>query len=147
MEQTGQQELFEIRLNASGKHYIRRFAGVVRVIILISIIISLLYIVSTLIEVIKLDHSIYSGNKLLLFRRTVTPFYVVVYLALFAMQIYYYWKMTRSALKGVDYNDEEEFNRSFRSLYRHAIFGALTLGFSILLGFFDFYLMIKYYLN
>ncbi|MDP4263825.1 MAG: hypothetical protein Q8941_14955 [Bacteroidota bacterium] len=61
MEQTEQNNLFEIKLNAEGKLYIRNFAGIVRVIILISIALSLLHIVSAIIEAIWMRPLNYRG--------------------------------------------------------------------------------------
>lgn len=140
-------DLFETRLNSTGKLYIRKFATLVRYIILLSIIISSLNIIAATVEAIKIDIGIYAGNKLLLLRHKISPFYTAVYFILFAFQIYYYWMVTRYLSRGIKYNDETEFNQSFQALYHHAFFGALTLGLALLMNIFDFYLFTKFYLN
>jgi len=43
MEKTGREDLFEIKLNDSGKMYIRKFAFISRIIIIIGLVISFIH--------------------------------------------------------------------------------------------------------
>lgn len=147
MEQTEGKDLFDIKLTTSGKTYIRKFAGVVRVAIFIGIIISLIYLTWAVIRTSRITSIVFEGDKLLRFQYKILPVYTAVHSILFFFQIYYYWKVSRYLSKGIGYNDEVTFNRSFMALYRNAVFGIITLILSLTMALFELYFEIKYYVN
>jgi hypothetical protein len=147
MEQTEQKDLFDIKLTASGKSYIRKFGAATRILIMVGILVSLIFIAGTIIRAVKVDPAIFASNKLLLFQHRIFPLYTAVYSILFFLQIYCYWKVSRDLSKGIDYNDEIKFNESFTALYRNAVFGITTLILSLLMNILDLYFLIEYYLK
>ena len=147
MDQPAQQDLFEVKLSPSGKLYIRKFEAAARILIIIGSVIALIFIAETIIRAVKIDPEIYAGNRLLLFHHRILPVYTAVYVVLLFLQLYYYWKVSSSLSKGIDYMDEATFNGSFTSLYRNAVFGIITLSLALVMNLFDLYLVIKYYIS
>jgi len=147
MDQSPQQNLFDVKLNDPGKLYIRKFAVAARILILIGVLISLIFITGTIIRTVKVDPSIFANNKPLRLQHRIFPFYTVVYSILVFLQLYFYWKVSRCLSRGVNYNNELMFNESFAALYRNALFGIATLFLALLMNAFDLYLAAKYYLN
>jgi len=147
MEQTGQKDLFEIKLNESGRIFILKFAFLARIIIVLGIIISLIHIASTVIRYIIFDPSVYSSYPYLLLENSFLPYYTVFYCILFYTQMYFYWQLTKYLRKGLKYKDEQMFNRAFRSLFRFSAFGVASMILSLLSYGFELFVFIKYYLN
>jgi hypothetical protein len=147
MEQTGQTDLFDIKLTASGKLYIRKFVTISRAVILMGIILLLVHLASSIIRLIKYDPAIFAKNKLLLLDHKILPYYLLIYTFLFLLQFYYYWKTGSYLKKAIDYNDETVFNNSLTALYRYAVSGLFIFILVFLRSLFDLYFVIQYYLN
>ena len=143
MEPTEQRELFDIKLTASGKLYIRKFAVLARTIILLGLVISFIHIATTVISYIKFDPSLYAKYKLLVLENKLLPYYTLVYCLLFYPQMYFYWQVTKCLKKGLNYNDEETFNRGFHALFRYSILGVASMALSSLFYGFELYYSIK----
>ena len=147
MQEYKMADLFEIKLNASGKIYIRKFVIFSRLIILIGIVISLIHIASALIRYFTLDVSTYENFKYLLLEQKLLPYYTAFYCLLFYPQMYLYWKVTRHLNEGLNYNDEETFNKAFHAFFRYSIFGVASLLLSLISYGFELFVFIKYYVN
>jgi hypothetical protein len=147
MEPTETNDLFGIRVNASGKLYIRKFAFFARLMILIAIIISLIHVASTLTRYFVLDPAIYSDYKYLQLEHQLMPYYTAFYCLLFYPQMYLYWQVTRYFKKGMNYNDEETFNKAFQALSRYSVLGVASLILSSISYGFELFVFIKYYVN
>jgi hypothetical protein len=143
MDQPPQQDLFDIKITASGKLYIRKFAIITRIIILIALIISGIHIATTAIAYIKFDPSLYAKYKLLVLENKLLPYYTFGYCLLFYPQMYFYWQATRYLKKGLNYNDEETFNKAFRALFLYSVFGVASIALSSLFYTFELYYSIK----
>lgn len=147
MDQPPQQDLFDIKLTVSGKTYIRKFAILARTLILLSIIISFFHIASTAFWILELrKFDLVRGTDLWI-EYTFMPYYIVAYCVLFYPQVYFYWQATKFLKKGVNYNDEESFNKAFRSLFIYAVFGIILLLLSSLSYGFELYRFVKDYLK
>jgi|SRR5688572_8380834 len=146
MEQARQQELFEIKINESGKIFILKFAALARIIIVIGIIISFIHIASSAIWYITFDPTISNIDPYRLLNRFL-PYYITFYCLFFYPQIYFYWQVTKYFRKGLKYNDEQTFNKAFRSLVRFSAFGIASMILSSLFYGFELFIFIKYYLN
>jgi len=146
MEQPEQNDLFEIRLTPWGKYYIRRFAAIARMIILAGILISFIHIASTVIGYIIFKPSQYAGYKYLLLENRLMPYYMALYCMLFYPQMYFYWQATKYLKRSLDFNDEDAFNKSFRSLFRSSVFGIASVLLSLLSYGAELFIYIIYYL-
>lgn len=145
MDQTTQDHLFDVKVNASGKLYLRKFAGIARAIILVGLFISLIHLSSTVLRHLTYKSYDLSGNRELWLEYQLLPYYTAIYCILFYPQMYFYWQTTKYLRKGLECNDEETFNKAFRSLYRYAVFGIATVLLSVLSYGFELYEFIKYY--
>ena len=147
MVQTETHDLFEIKLSASGKTYLRKFAFFTRLMILIGIVISLIHIASTLARHFTIDVSVYDNYEYLLIEHKLLPYYTAFYCLLFYPQMYLYWQVARYLKKGLNYNDEETFNKAFHALLRYSVFGVASLLLSLISYGFELFTLIKYYAN
>jgi hypothetical protein len=144
MEQTEQPELFEIKLNASGILYVRKVAVMARVVIVTSIFLALISITTATLRILKIDPSIYKDKFLGLYYR-VLPFYLGVYFVFFFVQLYYFLKISQHLKKGIDYNDDTLFNKSFHTLYRYTVIGIIISFVVLLMNAFDLFVVIRIY--
>lgn len=147
MDPTEQKDLFDVKLSASGKFYIRKFAIVARIIILIGLIISFIHIASTVIRYINFDPSLYAKYEYLSLENKLLPYYTAFYCILFYPQMYFYWQVTKYLRRGLDFNDDESFNKAFHALFRYSVFGVASILLSSLSYGFELFIYIKYYLN
>jgi hypothetical protein len=146
MEQTEPNDLFETKLNAEGKLYIRKFASVVEAVIILGILLSAINIVIEVIRAVKVNLSIFSQDKLLLWEYRIYPFYMFASITLFVLQLYYYRKLSRHMEKGIQYSNDVLFNRSFYFLYRYAMIGLVGFILAIIMNSLDLYWHIHHYL-
>jgi len=146
MDQTVQNDLFEVRVTRAGKYYIRKFAIIARIIILIGILISLVHVATTVISYIIFDPSKYTGYKYLLLEIRLLPYYTVLFCILFYPQLYYYWKVAKYLQEGLNLNDDDTFNKAFRSLFRYAVFGIASAFLSLLFYGLELLIYVIYYL-
>lgn len=139
--------LFQLKLNTSGKIYVRKFAFFSRIIILISIVITLVHIASTVIRYFTLDPSVYDNYEYLQLENTLLPYYTALYCLVFFLQMYLYWQATRHLKKGLNYDDEDTFNKAFHTLFRYSVVGVISLLMSLVFYGFDLFVFVKYYVN
>lgn len=132
MDQKINDDIFETRVNQLGKIYIRKFALLVRAFILIGIVISLIHISSTILRYLLLKPYRFQPGSHDYWDYTLYPYYTVIHCGLFFSQLFFYWQTTKYFRKGLQFNDEQIFNKAFRSLFRYALFGVITLSLSIL---------------
>ena len=146
MGDTIQNDLFEIKVTASGKYYIQKFATVARAIIFVSILISLIHIASTVVGVMIFQPSRYAGYKYILLQAKLSPYYTVAFCIVLYLQLYSYWQVTRYLRIGLELNEEEKFNKAFKLLFRYSAFGLASVLLSLLNYGFELFTYIVYYL-
>lgn len=95
MEPTIKTDLFELKINSSGKIYIRKFVTIARIGILVSILLSIILIATTAVSSIIFKPSKYSGFKYLLLQRELLPYYTLVLCVILYLHIYFYWQLTK----------------------------------------------------
>jgi hypothetical protein len=145
MEQTEQQDLFDIKISASAKVYIKKFAVITRIIIFVGIIISFIHIATSVLWLISLEkYTLVKGSDLWI-EYKIMPYYTAFYCILFYPQLYFYWQATKYLRKGSKYSDEKTFNKAFKSLFWYAIFGVGSILLSTLSYGFELYRYIKDY--
>lgn len=147
MEQTGKQDLFEIKLNDSGKLYIRKFAVIARIAIVIGIIISFIHIATTVMWYTNYAPLVDNRDSYFLLEYRFLPYYIVFYCLLFYPQMYLYWQVTKYLRNGLKDINEQTFNKAFRSLFKFSVFGVASLLLSSLFYGFELFVFIKRYLN
>jgi len=141
--QTEHNELFGVTVSDSSRIYIRKFAGIVKLIIVFVLITHVLRLTQVIIHAVKIDPSIYSNDKALLFEHNLMPFYTAISFALVCITMYIYWQLSRHLAKGINDDDVPTFNRSFQLLYRYAVYGLIGSVFSLLFHFLDFYITLE----
>lgn len=145
MEQDLQRNLFGIQVTPNGEASIRKFASVVKIIIALSAAICLLVASVEIIRVWRSYGNEYDAGGLLQFRTRILPFYAIVYIVIFSLDIYFYWKVAHYFTTGINLQDETTFNKAFDFLYRYAIVGVCGLAISLFVNLLDFIIIVKYY--
>lgn len=146
MEQAEQENLFEAKVNDTGRMYIRKFASIIKPVLLLGIIISLLRLAEEYIHAIKADPAIYRYNSLLSFENSLLPYYMTVHTIVFFFQVYFYWKTSRLLLRGINEDSEADLNNAFKALFQNAFYGLISLILSLGISILDFYLTVQRHL-
>ena len=132
MEQLKKEDIFETRINDLGKLYIRKFSILVRAVIFAGIFISLIHISSTIVRYLLLKPYNFQPGSHDWWDYKLYPYYTLVYCILLYSQLYFYWQTTKYLQRGLMFNDEQTFNKAFRSLFRYALLGLISVSLSIL---------------
>ena len=148
MEPTEPRDLFDVKINSSGKYYLRKFASVIRIVILAGIFVSCIHIASSVLWLleIKKKYPPVAGTDTWIEYKTL-PFYLLVYCALLYPQLFFYWRATKFIRMGLKNSDENTFNKAFRYLLRHAVLALASVLLSTLSYGFELYGYIKNYLK
>ena len=131
-------DLFEIKLSEDGIKYIRKFARLVKFVVILGILISIAsissgvyYILGNTVDYATLDHS-----KRLYFK--LFPFFQCLHSLLFLVQLYFYWRFKKYILVGVNYKNETNFNQAFHELYKNGIWAIITMTIAFIFSALDF---------
>lgn len=138
MSNDGSAELFEIKLSEDGIKYIRKFARLVKFVVIFGILISLASISSGIYYIIKNtgDYSALEHWKRLYFR--MFPFFQCLHSLLFLVQLYFYWRFKKYILVAVNYENETHFNQAFHELYKNGAWAIITMTLAFIFSALDF---------
>ena len=131
-------DLFEIKLSEDGIKYIRKFARLVKFVVILGILISIASISSGIYYILRntVDYSILDYSKRLYFK--LFPFFQCLHSLLFLVQLYFYWRFKKYILVGVNYKNETNFNQAFHELYKNGIWAIITMTIAFIFSAFDF---------
>ena len=120
-------DLFEIKLSEDGIKYIRKFARLVKFVVILGILISIASISSGIYYILgnTVDYSALDYSKRLYFK--LFPFFQCLHSLLFLVQLYFYWRFKKYILVGVSYKNETNFNQAFHELYKNGICAIITM--------------------
>ena len=131
-------DLFEIKLSEDGIKYIRKFARLVKFVVILGILISIASISSGIYYILRntVDDSTLDYWKRLYFN--VFPFFQCLHSLLFLVQLYFYWRFKKYILVGVNYKNETNFNQAFHELYKNGIWAIITMTIAFIFSALDF---------
>ena len=131
-------DLFEIKLSEDGIKYIRKFAWLVKFVVILGILISIASISSGIYYILgnTVDYSILDYSKRLYFK--LFPFFQCLHSLLFLVQLYFYWRFKKYILVGVNYKNETNFNQAFHELYKNGIWAIITMSIAFIFSALDF---------
>ena len=131
-------DLFEIRLSEDGIKYIRKFARLVKFVVILGILISIASISSGIYYILgnTVDYSTLDYWKRLYFN--LFPIFQCLHSLLFLVQLYFYWKFKKYILVGVNYKNETNFNKAFHELYKNGIWAIITMTIAFIFSALDF---------
>jgi magnesium-transporting ATPase (P-type) len=131
-------DLFEIKLSGDGIKYIRKFARLVKFVVISGILISIASISSGIYYLLgnKVDYSALDYSKRLYFN--LFPFFQCLHSLLFLVQLYFYWRFKKYILTGVNYKSETNFNRAFHELYKNGVWAIVTMAVAFIFAALDF---------
>ena len=131
-------DLFEIKLTEDGIRYIRKFAQLVKFVVILGILISIASISSGIYYILKntFDYSTLDYWKRLYF--TLFPFFQCLHSLLFLVQLYFYWRFKKYILVGVNYKNETNFNQAFYELYKNGVWAIITMAIAFIFSAVDF---------
>ena len=131
-------DLFEIKLSEDGIKYIRKFALLVKFVVILGIFISVASISSGIYYILgnTVDYSTSDHSKRLYFK--LFPFFQCLHSLLFLVQLYFYWRFKKYILVGVNYKNETNFNQAFHELYKNGTWAIITMTIAFIFSTLDF---------
>ena len=131
-------DLFEIKLSEDGIKYIRKFARLVKFVVILGIFISVASISSGIYYILgnTVDYSTSDHSKRLYFK--LFPFFQCLHSLLFLVQLYFYWRFKKYILVGVSYKNETNFNPAFHELYKNGTWAIITMTIAFIFSTLDF---------
>jgi len=131
-------DLFEIRLSEDGIKYIRKFARLVKFVVILGILISIASISSGIYYILgnTVDYSTLDYWKRLYFN--LFPIFQCLHSLLFLVQLYFYWRFKKYILVGVNYKNETNFNKAFHELYKNGVWAIITMTIAFIFSALDF---------
>ena len=131
-------DLFEIKLSEDGIKYIRKFARLVKFVVVLGILISIASISSGIYYILgnTVDYSSLDYSKRLYFK--LFPFFQCLHSLLFLVQLYFYWRFKKYILVGVSYKNETNFSLAFHELYKNGIWAIITMTIAFIFSALDF---------
>jgi len=144
-DQSPQEDLFDLKLNATGKHYIRKFATLARISVLLGVLVTFISVTITIIRLVKIGRPDSTGGILGLIN-SAYPYYSLVHAVFFCLLLYYYGETGKYLKKGIDYTDEESFNQSFQALYRSTALAVINFSLTLIVDVPYFIWLMKNYL-
>lgn len=137
-------DLFDLSVNASGKEWIRRFAKLIKWVILFGILISLVELLAIFVRLFYL-HPLLKNNSMLEFSNLTDSFWLIGYLIILFIQLILLARMSKTFSLAIDANDGQTLAKGLRLLYYYAFFGLVSLIASVIIGSFDLVVSFKYY--
>jgi len=131
-------DLFEIKLSEDGIKYIRKFARLVKFVVILGILISIASISSGIYYILgnTVDYSTLDYWERLYFK--LFPFFQCLHSLLFLVQLYFYWRFKKYILTGVNYKNETNFNQAFHELYKNGVWAIITMSIAFIFSALDF---------
>jgi hypothetical protein len=144
MEDLNKDSLFDLKLSASGKLYIRKFVFITGVVTIAGVLLSLLFLVESIFRIVHY-HPLPGVFPLLHIRYRFAPFTSIIYSLLIFCQLFFLLRTRKNFSDGVRYSDEEKFGQAFADLYRNSVWSLLAVLLSLLIGLFDFVITLRYH--
>jgi hypothetical protein len=129
MDTESHKDLFEIRVNETGKRYLLKFYSFATIIFILNLVVASAFIV------IQFDRIIKSGNfkygdslsPLTKWYFIVAPFFIIVHTIIGVLGLYYYVFFSKKIKESLRDNDEQQFNLSFQYLYINSLILVISL--------------------
>src|SRR5689334_7093968 len=119
-------DLFDLKLNSTGKTYALKFYTMARVSVVFGVLIIVVIIVETTVRLIKLPGKLSSGDGVMNFVDTIYPYYSFAHAILASLLLYYYFLAGKYLKTGINYSNEESFNLAFKALYLSTVFSVIN---------------------
>jgi len=131
-------DLFEIRLSEDGIKYIRKFARLVKFVVIVGILISIASISSGIYYILgsEIDYSTLDYWRRLYFN--LFPFFQCLHSLLFLVQLFFYWRFKKYIITGVNFKSETNFSQAFHELYRNGVWAIITMAIAFIFSALDF---------
>lgn len=140
------EDLFDIRLNATGRVYALKFYSIAGYSVILGGLIILITIGETIIRLAKEPRMLSSGAGLMGFVNSIYPYYSFVHAILASLLLYYYGITGRYLKAGINYNNEESFNLAFKALFLSTVFAVVNFALTILFDIPYLVWLIRHYL-
>ena len=138
-------ELFEIKLNERGIRFIRKFATLVKIVILTGIAGSLIVFIIDFGRITNdtTDYTALDQWETAYFKSY--PFFSLFFAAIFLIQLYYYWKVKQHLEEAINDKNEVAFNESFEALFKNSVWGLILGVASLIITVIDLLFYVNYY--
>src|SRR5215207_1167567 len=120
------QELFSIQLNAEGTGWMRKLHILARALFLLSLLLSLTSLIHLFLDIRMnglLPHHPVAALRFLLYTERLVS---LVYLFIFPVQVYYFYRFSSMSVKSIDRGNSEQFSAAVRLLLVNAVLSLFT---------------------
>jgi hypothetical protein len=121
MDTIPENNLFEITLSQEGASWLLRIYKITRWVFILGICLSVLHLTSVVLRYLFYIRYQADNNLLSIFHTKVFPFFEAVGVIVSFIQIYYYVTFSRTCKKGIEGQQADTFNDSFKWLYKHSV--------------------------
>ena len=129
MESESHEDLFDIRVNETGKRYIQKFYSLATLIFILNLVVALIFITIEIDRIIKIGNFKYA-NSLSPLRKwyfIIAPYFIIFHTMFGVLGLYYYVFFSKKIKKSLKDIDEKGFNSSFRYLYLNSLILVISL--------------------
>jgi hypothetical protein len=137
-------DIFNISLNNEGIAWIIKFGRIVKSIFFLSIVVSLPVFILNILDLIRNHEYLRIAPPLLRFQNLAQPYFWMLYILLWMIQIFYYWRFNKAIKAAILNIDEQTFNNSFSHLCNNAKMMVWVIAISCLNNWFNLFVYIKY---
>ena len=139
MENETNPNIFEIRINETGKKYIHKFYRLGTSIFVINIILNLVFLVTEIYNLVEILSQPDADENLYLI---IFPVFYIIYTVFAFLGVYYYVIFSRKINAGIVNYNEFGLNLSFRYLYLNALIFLISMIFLVLASFLNVFSVI-----
>jgi len=126
MENETNKDIFEIKLNETGKRYIQKFSSLGSIILIINVFVTLIIIGLEIYSLARDNNTkTITSPKEAYF--LIYPYYSICYSIVALAGLYYYVLFFKKIKNSVTNSDELRFNLSFKYLYRNALIFLISM--------------------
>jgi len=138
MNQSPETDFFEIKLSSQGAAFLLRLYKATRWLFTLVIILSAFLLIGAVARYFTLQRY-YNQRSLKVYQGIISPVYTVVVTILSLFQVYYYFHFSRTCKKGIEQQQTDLFNSSFKWLFRNTVLACFILVLQIIFFVFDIF--------
>ncbi len=136
-----EQELFEVKLNATGKESLFRMVNTGRILILMLVVVTMMQLIMAVAQLILYDNSYYA--RFVTREQRIYPYVTMLIILFTVVQVIHFWKAITDFKASSVRHDEIRFNQGFSRLNLSFTYGIVTMGLNLLVVGYQLVYMIK----
>lgn len=134
-------ELFEVRLNASGKEALFRLVNTGRIVVLLLVVITLIQISMAVVQLVLYSNEYYS--RFVTREQRIYPYVTFLIILFTIVQVVHFWKAITDFRASAIRHDETRFNQGFSRLQQSFAYGIVSMSLNLLVVGYQFVYLLR----